>query len=363
MRVLYGVVGEGMGHATRSAVILESLVARGHDVRIVVSGRAADYLEARHPDLVTRITGLTMVYEDNVVRKMKTAFENLKAARGLPDNLSKFLQMTRDFVPDVVVSDFESWTYTFAKSRNAPIISIDNMQVIARCHHDEEIIGREKADFLLAKRIVRAKLPRCNRYLITTFFYPPTKRPRTTLHPPILRTSILNAKASAAVGEHVLVYQSGTSHDTLIDELKKVPVPFMVYGLKRDLSAPETDGNITHCPFSEEGFIHHLATARAVIAGGGFTLMGEAVFLGKPMLAVPLVGQFEQVLNANYLEALGYGQRATKITAEGVQAFLQKADGYAQNLESFEHDGNVGVFNALEQAMHDAVQEGARGVD
>ena len=40
MRILYGVVGEGMGHATRSAVVLSHLIARGHELRVVVSGRA-----------------------------------------------------------------------------------------------------------------------------------------------------------------------------------------------------------------------------------------------------------------------------------------------------------------------------------
>ena len=43
------------------------------------SGRAADYLEKRHPGKITRITGLTMVYEDNTVKKRKTALENLKS--------------------------------------------------------------------------------------------------------------------------------------------------------------------------------------------------------------------------------------------------------------------------------------------
>ncbi|CAN0558415.1 unnamed protein product [Laminaria digitata] len=304
-----------------------------------------------------------MVYEDNVVKKMKTAFENLKGALGLPDNLRKFLDMTRSFVPDVVISDFESWTYTFAKSRNAPIISIDNMQVIARCHHDDALIREDLKDFLVAKRIVRAKLSRCNRYLITSFFYPPTKRPRTSLHPPILRDVVLKAKDKVRTGEHVLVYQSGTSHDSLVDELKRVQVPFRVYGLKRDLSEPLQDDNVTHCPFSEAGFIEDLATAKAVIAGGGFTLMGEAVFLGKPMLSVPLVGQFEQALNANYLQALGYGQRAPAVTADGIESFLAQSQRYTDNLRAFEHDGNTGVFDTLEQAMQDAVKEGARGVD
>jgi hypothetical protein len=38
-----------------------------------------------------------------------------------------------------------------------------------------------------------------------------------------------------------------------------------------------------------------------VIAAGGFTLMGVSVYLGRPMLAIPIRGQFEQVLNARYL--------------------------------------------------------------
>lgn len=364
MRVLYGVVGEGMGHAMRSAVILEALVERGHEVRIVVSGRAADYLEARYPEQVTRITGLTMVYEDNVVKKMQTALQNLKAAAGLPSNLEQFLQMARDFVPDVVVSDFESWTYVFAKSRSIPIVSVDNMQVISRCAHPDAVIGDEGKDYQVARKLVRAKLPRCNAYLVTTFFHPQIERPRTSLHPPILRRAVLEARARRRRGDHVLVYQSGTSHDTLLDELAAVDdAQFRIYGMKRDLQQAVTTGNITHCPFSEHGFIEDLTTARAVIAGGGFTLMGEAVYLGKPMLSVPLVGQFEQVLNANYLRELGYGERARTITADVVRSFLSRADEYARNLEDFEHDQNRGLLDTLEQQMQRAVAEGARGVD
>ena len=44
------------------------------------------------------------------------------------------------------------------------------------------------------------------------------------------------------------------------------------------------------------------------MAGGGFTLMSEAVYLHKPLLSVPVVGQFEQVLNALYLQALNFGR-------------------------------------------------------
>ena len=56
MRILYGVAGEGMGHATRSHAFLADLVGE-HDVLVVASGRAHDYL-AQHFPQVREILGL-----------------------------------------------------------------------------------------------------------------------------------------------------------------------------------------------------------------------------------------------------------------------------------------------------------------
>ncbi len=74
MRILYGVVGEGMGHAMRSRVVLEDLTKR-HEVQVVVSGRAYDYLKERASEQlsVQKISGYTLVYENNEVNAFKTA--------------------------------------------------------------------------------------------------------------------------------------------------------------------------------------------------------------------------------------------------------------------------------------------------
>ena len=83
MRILYGVVGEGMGHATRSRVVLEELV-KEHEVHIVVSGRAQRYLAERFEN-VHNIWGLTIAYEGNAVRSWQTLLQN---AEGRPDRLA-----------------------------------------------------------------------------------------------------------------------------------------------------------------------------------------------------------------------------------------------------------------------------------
>ena len=54
---LYGAVGEGLGHATRSRVVARHLIDQGHEVKMVASGRAFPYLSDGLPD-VEEIWGL-----------------------------------------------------------------------------------------------------------------------------------------------------------------------------------------------------------------------------------------------------------------------------------------------------------------
>ena len=80
MRILYGVNGEGMGHATRSQVVVESLLER-HEVHVVASGAAYAYLSGVLPD-VEEILGAKFVMEDGEIRRWATVRQNLADAAG-----------------------------------------------------------------------------------------------------------------------------------------------------------------------------------------------------------------------------------------------------------------------------------------
>lgn len=346
MRILYGVVGEGMGHAMRSRVVLEHLIREGHEVEVVASGRAVDFLKKRFPE-VQRIHGLHIVYDDNRVRRGKTLWQNVLAGtQNLPGQIEAYFELLEDFEPECVISDFESWTYFFAKAHRLPIFSIDNMQVLNRCTLPDEVIEGHRTDFEIAKAFVKSKLPFCDHYLITTFFHPPIRKDRTSLHPPILRPEILAAKPSE--GEHLLVYQTAEGHETLARTLEATGLECRVYGMRRGITEEQVEGNLRYRPFSESGFIADLASAKGVIAGGGFTLMGEAVFLHKPMLSVPVEGQFEQVLNGRYLQKLGYGRYAEDLDdPKTVHQFVEAIPDCAAALASYTHDHNQGLFEEL----------------
>ena len=350
MRILYGVVGEGMGHAIRSRVVLEHLVAHGHEVEIMASGRASRFLGQRFEG-VNEIHGFHMISEDNRIRLGKTLWSNVLAGiAGAPKNIRAYFDLIDEFHAEVVISDFESWTYFYAKVHDTPIFSIDNMQVINRCQHAPEILDGVRTDFELTRAFVKSKLPSCDWYLITAFFRAPIRKERTTLFPPILRPEILAATPTR--GDHLLVYQTAEGFDALAGALQATGRECRVYGMRRDIESDQVEGNLTYRPFSETTFIEDLAGARAVIANAGFTLMGEAVYLRKPMLAFPLGRQFEQILNGRYLEREGFGMTIEDpADMKRLARFLDRLDRMEAKLARYEQDGNRELLAAVDRLL------------
>ncbi len=350
MRVLYGVVGDGMGHATRSRVILEHLLDAGHEVRVAVSGRAHAFLTrvlAGRPGAeVVEIAGLRMVYGDNRVQKAATARTTLaEAPEGLRRNAGVFRRIAADLRPDVVVTDFDTFTYLVGRALGVPVVSIDNNHVIDRCRHERTLRAGAEVDHTLARAVVAARLPQAYHYLVTTFFFPPVAKRRTTLVPPILRPEILAARREP--GGHVLVYQTAAGHGALVDALRRLPYEFRVYGAGREAR----EGNVHLRAFSEQTFVDDLRTARAAVAGGGFSFLSEAVHLRVPLLSIPLRGQYEQELNARYLERLGYGERAEEATSTAVAAFLERVEEHAAALARHTPRDNAFVLRCVDELL------------
>ena len=351
MRILYGVVGEGMGHATRSRVVITHLLETGHEVKVVVSGRAHDFLRERlqgHSNLqIEEIEGLTLRYFENRLDKSESLFENLrKSPKALAKNIEVYRRVAEQgFRPEIVISDFESWAAFYALNHRLPVISIDNMQIINRCRHDSNVIGDRDWNYRLARLAVKSKIPGAYHYLVTSFFYPKVRKKRTTLVPPIVRPEISSARRER--GEHVVVYQTASKNDALLATLEALPYEFRVYGLRR--SAQE--GNVTLREFSETGFVDDLRTARALLSGGGFSLLSEAVTLGVPTLSVPVEQQFEQQLNARYLQHLQYGEWTERFTAAAIERFLENAPRYEARLAALPKHDNSMLFACLDELL------------
>ena len=72
-----------------------------------------------------------------------TLARNLVAAPSIiSDNVSAYYDRVIGYEPDMVMTDFDTFAFLFAKRHGLPVISIDNQQIIAA---RSSILPRRKA--------------------------------------------------------------------------------------------------------------------------------------------------------------------------------------------------------------------------
>lgn len=341
-KIIYGVCGEGSGHSSRAREMAKHLLKRGHSVKIVSYDRGVANLKDAFE--VFEIEGLHIASADNKVSKVKTFTHNLRklgsghqAVKALKENLFK------TFHPDCVITDFEPITAYLANHYEIPLISLDNQHRLRYIKHP--CPDHLKNDYKLTKNIIRAMVPKPDVSLVTTFYYGEILNDRTFAFPPILRQEVRETTPSE--GDHILVYLSFgfESFLRIIETFKREK--FRVYGYDRHA----TQGRLTYKPFSKDGFLNDLSSAKAVMATAGFTLMTEAFYFGKPYLALPMTGQFEQEINGVLMEEMGYGKNMTHISEEAVGDFLYRLPEYKDCLAAYSTEGAPSITQKLDELL------------
>ncbi len=350
-RILYSLCGEGLGHAIRSAIVIEYLINEGYDLIVFASDRAYDYLDKKFENIY-KINGFNTVYENNTVRNKKTFAYNMKdVPNDLQKNMKKMYKLAKKFKPDIVVSDFEFYANLLSHILSIPLISIDNMHVITDAKYS--IPKKYAKDKLFSEAVVYSFIQKPRKTLIYSYFYPPLKNPEKVEYvDPLVRDSIYKLKPT--VGEHILVYQTSDSNKELIELLRKNPdKKFIIYGFHKD----EKIDNLIFRSFSEELLYKDFKDAKCIITNGGFSFITEALQLEKPVLSIPVNKQFEQILNALYIQKEGYGEHHDSINQEILDNFIEKTPEYRKNIQENyrKHTDNIETLNKLKEAIEDVL--------
>jgi uncharacterized protein (TIGR00661 family) len=73
----------------------------------------------------------------------------------------------------------------------------------------------------------------------------------------------------------------------------------------KDVKQKVYKDNITLFPVNNEEFIESMCSGVGVITGGGFEAPTEALYLGKKLMVIPLMLQYEQYCNAEAFRRIG----------------------------------------------------------
>ncbi len=344
--ILYGVSGEGSGHSSRSKEILSHL-SKKHKVHVITYGKAYPYLEKYFP--TTKIYGLHLSFKDNKIEYVKTFMNNLNNFVSSFEDFKNLRKLLKNFKPDLIITDFEPTSVILSNLYNVPLISIDNQHRITNLKI--EVPDKYKKEFFVCKSVIKAIVPDANYYLATSFFKEKLNDKKTFIAEPIIREDVM--KLIPSNKGHVLVYQTSKSNKKVLKELKSVDQKFIIYGF--DVS--KKDKNLIFKKFSTSGFLNDLASCKAVITNGGFTLMTEALYLKKPVLSEPIQGQFEQILNAYYLNKMGYGEFVEKMSGLEIKKFLNNIPIYERELENYTSKDNKKIFKKLDKIVKKLIKK------
>lgn len=343
-RIVYGVSGEGFGHSSRARVVLEHLTRLGHEIKVVTYDRGVRHLGGDFDIFETE--GLHIESVNNRVAPIKTLLSNLVR---LPDGHKKLQQLKKEvfkgFQPDVVITDFEPMCAYLAHHYDLPLVTIDNQHRLRYMRYDSP--PHLKGDRQLTVHIIRAMVPKPDVSLVTTFYFGSVKNQRTFLFPPLLRSQVRDLESVRK--NHILVYLT-SGFESFVEMLGAFSEEhFVVYGQGDN----GTRGNLTFKAPSKEGFLQDLASCKAVMATAGFTLITESLHLKKPYLALPMTGQFEQAINAVFLEKLGCGVNMDRIDIKGIDAFLKRLPELETEAARLPEFDNQPLLNQLDTLLAD----------
>lgn len=342
MRILYGVCGEGFGHSSRAREIIPYLEKKGHKVKIVTYGQAYNVLKAEGFD-VFRITGFHIEFGEGkleILETIKHGFFNMI------ENVTRIAPLKRimeKFKPEVCISDMEPIVPILSFWYRIPLVSVDNQHRITNL--DIKVPQRYYQDYLLAKIVVNRFISRADWYIVTSFSPAKIIEDNTIVVPPILRKEIAEI-GKARDGKYILVYLT-KPEKRIINVLKRLDGRFVVYGFNKN----SRDGNIIYKKPGKH-FLLDLRDCRAIIGTAGFTLISEALFLRKPYFALPLPGQFEQILNALFLKQSGYGDYTDSMDGlkERIERFFSDLEDYRKKIKKYNANNNK-IFKALDYVM------------
>jgi uncharacterized protein (TIGR00661 family) len=358
MRILYGVHGYGRGHATRTLAVLPHLAA-GHQLLVLAGGDAYQTIAPDYP--VVRIPTLGFAYNN---RKGPRGRSNWQTFRyNLPGVLDLVCagptsllvrDVVREFAPDVVISDAEAYTHHAAAVLRIPRISFDHIGIMTYCR--PPLAAGDWVESWLDTSLYKLLTGWPDRVLVSSFYHAEPRRPGVRVVATLPRQEVRGL--SATPGEHLLVYFNRGQdqlHDGILRTLEEVGCPVHLYGTPRR----GRQGLLTFLPPSNLPFLEDLAACRAVISTAGNQLVGEAMYLGKPVLVFP-ERCVEQRMNALAVERLGIGMRADfrDFTAARVRAFLDRHDHFAANIARQVRDGLPEALDALDQFLHELCPTG-----
>ncbi|MCX7718853.1 MAG: hypothetical protein N2111_10700 [Candidatus Sumerlaeaceae bacterium] len=312
MKIFCAVQATGRGHLSRYETVRRLLLDAGHGVHGFASGRE---LPAYAQDIDEFVTGPTFFIHRNRVSLTPTALHNARHFAAYQRTIRTLAGRFASDEFDRIIIDFEPLAARAARRAHRPFTILDNQTAAFLDTPCPAGLASRRAllrgfvrfyynGFSHAERILTCSLAPLDPVLSGQIVIPPCVRPEISALTP-------------RNGNHLLFYKSlgrlphGLAEFARAHSGAEVRVYAPQAGHAADLPP-----NVIIRGHDHRQFLDDFASCRACVTYAGFESVAEAVHLGKPVVVVPIAGQWEQQLNAAIIRAAGIGSVAHDFSRE-----------------------------------------------
>jgi uncharacterized protein (TIGR00661 family) len=346
LRIVYGIHGYGRGHAMRASAVLPEL-ARKHELLVLAGADAYHALNANYS--VVRIPTIGYLYRKSGrishLRSLKHNLSTICEFKLGGPALDMICDVLREFRTDVVLTDSEGYTHRAAARLGIPRITFDHFASLV--YSRPIVSGWDRLALFGNAFVYKTLYGKADRIIGSAFFEADPRTPGVCMVGPVIRQEVRQVEPTK--GNHLLVYINQGEHEytpEIEQSLQEIDCPVRVYGAPRSGSLR----NLEFKPLSNQTFIEDLASCRAAFATSGNQLCGEVMHFGKPLLAMP-IDCFEQRLNAQYVERMGFGMQVRRkcVNTEVLKTFLSRTDEFSEKAQTLCRDGAKEALEAIER--------------
>lgn len=319
-RFIIAVQGEGRGHLTQAIAIIRILQEQGHEISGVIAGRNPQkplpefFLKSvTAPLLQVESPHFTMNRNGSAIHMPATILHNLRRSGIYLKSLRKMRRFIESQQPDIVINLYEPLValYTLSYFRNFEIIAIAHQYIYLHPHFRFPKGFTIQAAFL--KYYTKFTAIGARKIMALSMYALPNQ-PNSKLQvtPPALRQNLL--RKTPTTEPFILVYIINTHFMAeIIQWHKQYPhVKLVCFTDNRDVKERykgtyKIDENLVFHSLHQEKFLDLMARCSALVCTAGFESVCEAIYLGKPVMLIPVEGHFEQYCNARDAERIGAG--------------------------------------------------------
>jgi len=332
MKLALSCNGEGFGHASRAVVFAQALK---HYVELVLYApdTVLPFLSKKLPWVEIRsIPAFLLEKEGDRISYSLTAKKNIPLFFRMHKEIAKLADDLNSQGVGAVLSDFEPFSGWAAASAGIPVLQVNHPGIIIKS-------PSFKPEAMLAKIIASFMMGHYDSRIFVSFFDGDCG--------PLIRPDL---KALEVRNEgHIILNLKPSYRPPVFRVLEKLKI-------SNYLLFPD--------PYAKNSYEQSLASCMAVISSAGHQTICEAAYFNKPVLAIPQRGQYEQKLNARFLEASGRGMSSTmKQLPEKLPCFLERFSTIAAPIQSskrFDFQDDTGPL--IERIMRFVVKAAGRRI-